>query len=340
MYDFAASNEIPHKQCGKIVLATNATQLARLATLEERGRANGLTAMRRLNFEQIRELEPNAVGVGALHIEDTGIIDFAAVTRALAVDVMQRGGEVFTGARLLDVDQRGSTRVLHTTMGEFAARSVITCAGVQADRVARLFKVDPKCTIIPFRGEYYELPANRRDLVNNPIYPVPDPALPFLGVHFTPTIDGAVELGPNAVLTFSRRGYRRADGFDRSDACDMATSAAFWRMVTRHWKAGLGENLRSWRKRSFLTAIRKLVPTIERSDLQPGRTGVRAAAVNPRGHLLDDFHIVRAPGQLHVLNAPSPAATASLAIGRHIAQHAIRDFELATHRLMPMTLAA
>ena len=326
LYRFCEAEGIACRRVGKLVVATRAEELPKLDELERRGRANGLAGLRRLDTAGIREIEPAAAGIAALHVPEAGVADFPAVVRAYARRVQAAGGEVWTGARLLgvrrDVGMGVAGMVLETSRGEVACRLLVNCAGLQSDRVARLCGERPDVRIVPFRGEYYEIGPPGRDLVRGLIYPVPDPRFPFLGVHLNPTVDGRVEAGPNAVLALKREGYRWRDVSLR----DLAETAAWpgtWRLAARFWRTGVEEVWRSWVRAAFLRDLQRLVPGLQDGDLRPGGSGVRAQALARDGGLVDDFRILRgAPGgiaALHVLNAPSPGATASLAIGREIA---------------------
>jgi L-2-hydroxyglutarate oxidase len=317
MYQFCVEEDVPHRRCGKVVVAVTKDELPRLATLEERGRANGVN-VRRLGPEEIKEREPETMGVAGLWVPETGIVNYSLVTEALARRLTRLGGEVRLGNRVISIERDGADIVLETTRGELRASSLVNCAGLQCDRIARLAGVEPGIRIVPFRGEYYTLRPERADLVRGLIYPVPDPALPFLGVHFTRGIDDVVEAGPNAVLALKREGYSRMDVSLR-DIADLASFPGFWRMARVQWRNGLAEMLRSLSKARFLASLQKLIPSLTEDDIAPGGSGVRAQAVAADGRLIDDFYIQTAPGMVHVLNAPSPAATASLAIGREIA---------------------
>ena len=323
---FCEEHAIPFERCGKVVVATSADELPRLDELERRGRANGLHGVKRVGPDELREREPHAAGVGALVVPETGIVDDKAVVRAMAGAVVAAGGEITTGARVVGV--RTATRgvVIETTRGEFEAKTVVSCAGLHSDRVAALSGSAPRARIVPFRGEYYELVESRRALVSHLIYPVPDPAFPFLGVHFTRMIGGGVEAGPNAVLALAREGYTKTS-FSFGDAWSTLSFAGFWRMAGRHWRAGLGETWRSWSKAAFVRSLQKLVPEVTARDLTPAGAGVRAQAMDARGALLDDFCIEEGPRAVHVLNAPSPAATASLAIGEVVAERAMAQID-------------
>jgi L-2-hydroxyglutarate oxidase len=321
MYRFCEQEGVPHRRLGKLVVATSPDELPRLALLEERGRANGVT-LRRLAAEELREHEPAVTGIAGLWVEDTGIVNYAAVTEAMARRLARQGGEVRTGHRVLGIRRVGRATVLETTGGPVQAGRLVTCAGLQCDRVARLAGLDPGVRIVPFRGEYYVLRPERAHLVRGLIYPVPNPALPFLGVHFTRGIDDVVEAGPNAVLAFKREGYRWGD-ISLRDAADWAVFPGFWRMARAQWRNGMEEMRRSLSRARFLRSLQTLLPGLCDEDIAPGGSGVRAQAVARDGRLVDDFHLVKGPGVVHVLNAPSPAATASLEIGRLVASQLI-----------------
>ncbi len=327
LYRFCAERGIPAERCGKVVVATREKQLPVLEELWRRGEANGLTGLRRLQPEEIREIEPHAAGIAGLFVPQTGIVDYARVTEAYAEEVRRNEGEILLGAAVRRIVGESSGMVLETGVGEVRCRALINCAGLQSDRVARLAGAEPGVRIVPFRGEYYELAPERRDLVRNLIYPVPDPEFPFLGVHFTRMIGGGVEAGPNAVLAFKREGYSRWS-FSAGDLFDAFSYRGFWRMAGSNWRMGLGELWRSWNKGAFVRALQALMPEIAAADLVPGGAGVRAQALDPDGKLVDDFRIVEAERQIHVLNAPSPAATASISIGETIADLAGKSFDL------------
>jgi L-2-hydroxyglutarate oxidase len=327
LYRFCEAHGIAHDRCGKIVVATLENELPALDELERRGRANGLRGLRRLGTEEIRDYEPHATGIAGLFVPDTGIVDYAQVTQAFADLVREAGGEVRLRSRLRRLRRTRDAIVLETTGGEVYCRHLINCAGLQADRVARLCGVDPRLRIVPFRGEYYELIPERRYLAKNLIYPVPDPRFPFLGVHFTRMIHGGVEAGPNAVLAFKREGYRRSS-FSPADTLDLFAFAGFWRMAVRYWRMGLGEFYRSFSRRAFVRALQRLISDLRCEDVRRAGAGVRAQALEADGALVDDFRIVEADKMIHVLNAPSPAATASVSIGRTIAAMAAGNFDL------------
>ncbi|MCS6806459.1 MAG: L-2-hydroxyglutarate oxidase [Acidobacteriota bacterium] len=331
MYRFCREHGIAHEQCGKLVVAVNETERAVLDELARRGAANGLQGIRQLTAEQLAEYEPHVSGIAGLFVPQTGIVNYADVAEAMARRAQEAGAEIRTQARVVSVQRRTEALILNTTTGDVQCRYLIGCAGLQSDRVARMCGMHPRLRIIPFRGEYYELIPERRRLVKNLIYPVPDPRLPFLGVHFTRTIDGRVEVGPNAVLAFKREGYQRTS-FSLRDTLSMISYGGFWRMARRYGSVGLGEYYRSLSRRAFVRALQRLVPTLQPDDIQPAGAGVRAQAVDPTGQLIDDFRIIEAEHMIHVVNAPSPAATASLSIGQTIATMAIKRFALPTWR--------
>ena len=318
MAEFCDEERIPYRRSGKVVVATSAAELPALATLEERGRANGLSGLTRLDGDALREHEPAVRGVAGLWVPETGVVDYGAVTLAMGKRLTSLGATVTTGARMIALRRDNGAQVVETTAGPVRGRLVVTCGGLQADRLARLCGVDPGVAIVPFRGEYYELKPERRNLVKSAIYPVPNPALPFLGVHFTRRINDQVDAGPNAVLAWSRAGYTRSDVTLR-DLAEAFRFPGFWRMVRRQWRTGVNELVRSYSRTLFARALARLVPEVLPQDLVPAGSGVRAQALDREGKLLDDFHIVEGEGSLHVINAPSPAATASIAIGREIA---------------------
>jgi L-2-hydroxyglutarate oxidase len=328
LYEFCRERGVRHERCGKIVVATRETELPALEELERRGAANGLAGIRRLTAEELREHEPHVTGVAGLLVPETGIVDYAEVTEAYAAVVRERGGEVWTSAAVKGVRREGSGgMVLETARGAVRCKALVNCGGLQSDRVARLCGVTPDVRIVPFRGEYYTLAPERAHLVRNLIYPVPDPRFPFLGVHFTRMIGGGVEAGPNAVLALARHGYRRTS-FSLRDSYATGTYVGFWRMARKFWRTGFGEFHRSISKRAFLSALRRLIPELELNDLRPGGAGVRAQALDRTGALVDDFRVIQAERMVHVLNAPSPAATASISIGRYIADLLAEQMQL------------
>jgi len=318
MYTFCEENDIAHERCGKVVVATDPEEIPRLDELERRGRANGLQGVRRLSGEELLEHEPHVTGVAGLLVPETGIVDYADVAAAMARRAQETGATVHVGARVRGRVGRGSEIVVQSAAGDFACRYVVNCAGLQCDRMARAFGADPHARIVPFRGEYHELVPAKHSLVKNLIYPVPDPRYPFLGVHFTRMIGGGVEAGPNAVLALRREGYAKLS-FSPRDALGIASYGGFWRMASRHWRTGIMEVHRSFSRAAFVRALQKLIPEVGRRDVQAGGAGVRAQAVADDGSLLDDFSIVESETALHVLNAPSPAATSSISIGQSLA---------------------
>lgn len=326
MTEFCEQNGIPYDRCGKLIVATEENELPRLRALHERALANGIPGVQLIGPERARELEPHARVVAALHSPGTAVVDFREVALAMGRILEGRGARLVRDARFLRVARPEGEILLTTSTGEFRVQKVVTCAGLHADAVARQMGVNPGVQIVPFRGEYYAMKPGQK-LVRGLIYPVPDPRFPFLGVHFTKRISGPYEAGPNAVLAFAREGYRI--GIVRPvELMQMAAYAGFWRMVGRYWRTGAGEMYRSLSKPAFVDALQRLVPELQESDLEPGGSGVRAQAVTRDGKLADDFLIVESPGGLHVVNAPSPAATASLAIGRHVAELAAGRFGL------------
>ena len=328
LVEFCRAQDIPHELCGKVVVAVDESEVPALQRLYERGTANGAVGLSVIGPERLRELEPHARGVAALHVPSAGIVDFAAVARAVAEVVRRRGGAILTSTRVIRFLRRDRAWWLSTTAGEVRSASLITCGGLHADRLSAMAGSPPAMRIVPFRGEYYELVPERRSLVRGMIYPVPDPRLPFLGVHFTRAIDGRVHAGPNAVLALAREGYRKTDVSLR-DTLDLLGFSGFWKMARRHWSMGLAECARSLSKRAFVRALQRLVPDVRSEDLVPGGSGVRAQAVDAAGSLLDDFDIAQAPHAIHVRNVPSPAATASIRIGQVIADLAAPTFALA-----------
>lgn len=318
---------IAHEKSGKLVIATESSQLAALEELERRGTANGLSGLRRLGPEEIRELEPAATGIAALHVPEAGVADFPAIAAHHATTLRAGGAEIVTGAAVTAITHAADGVKISTTSGDYSSRFLVNCAGLHSDRVAAMAGVSPKVRIIPFRGEYYQLSPEAASLVQHLIYPVPDPRFPFLGVHFTRRVDGAVEVGPNAILGLGREHYRGT----RTDWRELGSILAhpgFRRLALRHWWSGTSELLNSRSKRLYARQAQRLVPELRHRHLLPGGAGVRAQAVDVRGNLVDDFVIEVAGNTVHVLNAPSPGATASIAIGRHISG-LVRPFLLA-----------
>ncbi len=326
MVAFCQENTIPHEICGKLVVAADDGEVPRLRELHARGTANGLEGLRWLSREEMREIEPHVGGAAALRVPQEGITDYAKVCAALAQKIEERGGRVILRARVSKLDQRGGGWIAHTTAGDFEAGFVINCAGLQCDRVAALSGERRDMRILPVRGEYYQIKPERQHLVRNLIYPVPDPAFPFLGVHFTRLIHGGIEAGPNAVLAFAREGYRKSD-FNARDLFDALTYGGFWRFLRRYPSMAWFELRRSFSREIFCRSLQRLVPEIQPGDLAPGGAGVRAQAIAPSGELEQDFRLIARPNALHVLNAPSPGATASLAIGAEIVRLAAEAWE-------------
>lgn len=318
MTAFCRQHEIPHEICGKLVVAADESEIPRLRTLLERGTANGLQGLRWLDQAEAAELEPNVRCVAAVHVPEEGIADYQRVVMALVDEIERLGGTVRTSAGVSRIDQDGKTWRITTAAGEFSTRGVINCAGLHSDRIARLAGDEPPCRIVPFRGEYFFLRPERRSLIRNLVYPVPDPEFPFLGVHFTRTVHGDVEAGPNAVLAMSREGYRHRDVSLR-DLTEALGFSGLRRFLIRYPRQTVAELGRSLSKTMFCRSLQRLVPSIEQRDLVPGIRGVRAQALRPDGTLVEDFLIVQRPGIVHLLNAPSPGATASLVIGESVA---------------------
>ncbi|MGP0019789.1 MAG: L-2-hydroxyglutarate oxidase [Candidatus Sulfotelmatobacter sp.] len=317
MVEFCREHGIAHNVCGKVIVATLADELPRLEELRKRGEANGLTGLRMIGPEELREIEPNATGIKALVVPSTGITDYAVVCEKYAELISAGGGTVLTSAAATGICRSANEIVVETSRGAFSTDSLINCAGLFSDRISRMAGDDPGVMIVPFRGEYYDLTPERASLVRALIYPVPDPRFPFLGVHFTRRISGRVDAGPNAVLALAREGYRHRD-INLRDLASALAFPGFWRMARQHWRNGLDEWHRSLSKPAFVRALQRLLPEVGENDLVPGGSGVRAQALKPDGALVDDFQFVPSGKVLHVLNVPSPAATASLAIGKAI----------------------
>jgi L-2-hydroxyglutarate oxidase LhgO len=316
MVAFCAQHSVPYELCGKVVVATAEEEIPRLHALLEHGAANGLEGLQLLSPDQIREFEPHAAGLAGLRVPEEGIVDYPAVADAMVREIRARGGEIHFSSGVTELKDRGGWRI-STTSGDFEADFVINCAGLHCDRVSRKAGNRDSTTIVPFRGEYYKLKPERQHLVRNLIYPVPDPKFPFLGVHFTRLIHGGVEAGPNAVLAFAREGYRNTD-YSFRDMIETLTYRGFWRFLLRYPSMCWDEFKRSYSKNLFCLSLQRLVPELQIDDLTPGGAGVRAQALSPAGELVQDFYFVRQTRALHVLNAPSPAATASLAIADEI----------------------
>lgn len=319
LYRFCEMHGVPFERCGKLLVAVSEEEIPRLKSLADRAEANGLTGVEWVTREAMQEKEPYVHGLAALWIPQTGIVDFRRVAEALAGHIESLGHEVRCGCRVTGIRRLADGLAIQTTVGEFTAHALVNCAGLQCDRIARMCGLRPQVRIVPFRGEYYLIRPERAYLVRHLVYPVPDPQFPFLGVHFTRTITGTLEVGPNAVLSFRREGYSRA-AFSVRDTFETFTWPGALRLFSKHWKMGLAEFQRSFSKRAFLRALRRMVPALELDDLLPGPCGVRAQAVARDGSLVDDFLIEVHERTVHVLNAPSPAATASLEIGERIVE--------------------
>ena len=313
MVSFLKEHNISHKICGKVIVATEPDELPRLENLYQRGLQHGL-AVRRLKIEELHEIEPNCSGIDALHVPSTGIVNYGDVVEKLAFLVRQAGGEIRTGTKVTGIWKNK----IETTVGTLETKQIINCAGLFSDRVAKLAGENVEAKIIPFRGEYYKLRMEKSSLVKTLIYPVPNPLFPFLGVHCTRMIDGSVHLGPNAVLAFSREGYSKRN-INVRDLAETLMFPGFWRMALRNWRDGIKEFERSFSRTSFVRSLQRLVPAITEDDVLPSPSGVRAQAVHASGALEDDFLIIEKPGSIHICNAPSPAATAALEIGKTVA---------------------
>jgi L-2-hydroxyglutarate oxidase LhgO len=319
--DFCRERRIPHEICGKVVVAEREEEVPALEELRRRGTANGVPGLKLLSPPEVREIEPHVRCVAGLLVPTTGIVHYGTVAAHYAAVFEDAGGRLHTGTQVIGIRSEGRTVRVETTGGTVEAGALINCGGLHSDRLAEMSGVRPGCRIVPFRGEYYTFRPERARLVNHLIYPVPDPRFPFLGVHFTRMIDGEVEAGPNAVLAFAREGYAKRDVSLR-DLVETLTYPGFLSLCRRYWKPGLQEMVRSFCKKRFVAALRRLMPDVRGSDLHPGGAGVRAQALGTDGKLLDDFVIRRVGPLVHVLNAPSPAATSSLAIADHVLREA------------------
>jgi L-2-hydroxyglutarate oxidase len=327
MVEFCERYGIRHEICGKLIVATNEEESCRLEELRKRGEENGLTGVRTLTREGMREIEPHCAGVRALQVPSTGIVDYKEVCGKYAELITEQGGKIRLRTQVRGLVMRSDEIVVETTSGTFGTRYLINCAGLHSDRVVRMSGGNSDIRIVPFRGEYYVLRPERRTLVKGLIYPVPDPRFPFLGVHFTRRVDGDVDAGPNAVLALKREGYRKGD-ISFTDIVSEFSFPGFWRMAGKNWRTGLHEMYRSFNKRVFVRDLQRLVPDVNEGDLVPAGSGVRAQAVQTDGSLVDDFRFELAQNVVHVCNVPSPAATASIAIGKAIVQMASQNFGL------------
>jgi len=327
MVEFCREHGVPHNVCGKVIVATEEEELPGLENLRQRGEANGLTGLRLIGPEELREIEPHARGLKALVVPSTGVTDYALVCQKYAELIGKSGAAVLTSAPATGIKRAGDEVVVETPRGVFSTAALINCAGLHSDRISRMAGDEPGVMIVPFRGEYYDLLPERASLVRALIYPVPNPRFPFLGVHFTRRVSGKVDAGPNAILALAREGYRHTD-INLRDLAGSVAFPGFWRMARQHWRHGLGEWYRSLSKAAFVRALQRLLPEIGEKDLTPGGSGVRAQALKPDGALVDDFQFVPSGRILHVLNVPSPAATASLMIGKTIVETAASNFGL------------
>ena len=329
LVEFAKKHRIPHEIYGKIIVATKASELTNLETILRNGQESNIEGIEKIGPEQIKEIEPSCEGIAGIRVPGTGIIDFTKVAEKLArlIEKKGSGNKVLTSHCVTALDKHDFYTKVVTNQESFGARYIINCAGLQCDRVAKMDSVSPKMRIIPFRGDYYELTEKAQEKVKGLIYPVPDPALPFLGVHFTRTIAGNVECGPNAVFSFKREGYGKTD-FNLADSWDALSYPGLWKMFFKYWRYGLGEYARAFSRKLFLRQLQRLIPSLQDDDIKPCKAGVRAQAIEPNGRPIDDFKIERKGNSIHVLNAPSPAATASLAIGAYINQLATEHFKL------------
>jgi (S)-2-hydroxyglutarate dehydrogenase len=324
MVRFCQEHSVPYDICGKVIVATEKGEIPRLEELYARGQRNGLRGLRMLHGEEIREIEPHAAGIQGIHIPGTGIVDYAKVSEKYAELITAAGGQIHLSHEVTGLKRNGDSAIIETTQGALEARLVVNCAGLHSDRISRLAKARLDLTIVPFRGEYYDIVPAKRHFIKGLIYPVPDPRFPFLGVHFTKRIGGGVEAGPNAVLALKREGYRKTS-FHARDVFDYAVFPGFWIMAAKYWQMSLAEYHRSLSKSAFVRALQRLIPAVNSDDLVPGGSGVRAQALTKNGKLMDDFHFVFTERIVHVCNVPSPAATASLAIGKYIVNTVLKQ---------------
>ncbi len=327
LLEFCDQQNIPYNLCGKVIVATNEKEVPYLETLLQRGIENGLENLKKLNESELKEIEPNVNGIAGIFVPQTGIIDFKLVSEKMKEVLLSKGVEIKFNEEVLDIENIDQKLRIKTKSKVYDSDFVISCAGLQSDRVALLTEEDVKVRIIPFRGEYYKLKDSAKHLVKTLIYPVPDPNFPFLGVHFTNMIDGGVEAGPNAVFSFMREGYTRTS-FNFKDTFQSLSWPGFLKVAQKYWRTGFGEFYRSFSKKAFVKALQKLIPKISENDLTTGGAGVRAQACERSGKLVDDFYLIEKKNIIHVLNAPSPAATSSLAIGDYISEKVIKQLNL------------
>jgi (S)-2-hydroxyglutarate dehydrogenase len=326
LLEFAQKHSIPYDLCGKVVVATNEQQIPLLQNLYDRGIENGLDKITRISRAELKEIEPHCAGVDALKVPYTGIIDYKEVSKKLGELIREAGGEIMLSTKVLGIKPEGKGAIVQTDNGEFSARLIINCAGLYSDKIAALTHPDIQVRIIPFRGEYYMLKPEAQSLVKHLIYPVPDPNFPFLGVHFTRMIEGGIEAGPNAVFAFKREGYTKTS-IDLKELWGSLSWPGFRKVATKYWKTGIGEYYRSFNKSAFTRALQELIPEVSEKDLVPAGAGVRAQACDRSGGLIDDFAFLEKDFIIHVLNAPSPAATSSLSIGKTISEMALTRFQ-------------
>ena len=324
LLDFCRKEEVPFELCGKVIVATDESELPTLQMINDRGIANGLGDLKRLSKEELKEHEPHVNGIEGIFVPQTGIINYKKVSLKYAEKIKEMGGEIFLGEKVVDV-RTGKPSTVITIKNTYKADLVINCGGLYSDKLAKMTMKDVDLKIIPFRGEYYELKPEKQHLVKHLIYPVPDPNFPFLGVHFTRMIEGGVEAGPNAVLAYQREGYTKSD-VNLAEFVESLSWGGFQKVALKYWKTGLGELYRSYSKAAFTKALQKLIPEIQEDDLVPGGAGVRAQACDRTGGLLDDFKILENEFVVNVCNAPSPAATSSLSIGNTVADMAVKRF--------------
>jgi L-2-hydroxyglutarate oxidase len=326
LLDFCKENDIPYDLCGKVVVATRQSEIPALEKLYQRGVANGLSGMKYLTAEQIKEYEPHCTGIKGIFVPQTGIVDYKVVAQKMAAKFQNAGGKIHTGKKVTAIDVQENETIVYCGDEKFAAKLMVNCAGLFCDKIAEMAGQDPGMRIVPFRGEYYAIKPEKASLVRNLIYPVPDPNFPFLGVHFTRRISGEIEAGPNAVFAFRREGYKKTD-FKFSEFWNSISWKGFRKVAAKYWQTGLGEYYRSFSKKAFTKALQQLVPSVQMDDLEPAGSGVRAQACSKDGGLIDDFFIKEAPGCIHVLNAPSPAATSSLSIGQTISELVLKRMQ-------------
>ena len=322
LLDFCQQNDVAYELCGKVIVATQNAELPQLDMIFERGQANGLKKIKKISGEELHEIEPHVAGIAAIKVPEAGIINYTKVSQKLADLLTRAGAEIRLNQQVTNIMAAGKTIYVDTYDQEYTADLVINCAGLYSDKVAQMTNQNLNVRIMPFRGEYFELKPEKHYLVNDLIYPVPDPNFPFLGVHFTRMIEGGIEAGPNAVLAFQREGYSKSD-INLEELSETLRWPGFQKVAAKYWRTGLGEMYRSFSKSAFTRALQKLMPEIQESDLVPGGAGVRAQACDKEGGLLDDFMILESPGVINVCNAPSPAATSSLSIGLTIAEKAL-----------------